>query len=309
MIAGTVSMKRMAAAALAMLAAMALPSPAAAQSPAQARAQSCDRACLGGLVTQYVDALVARDASALPLADEVRFTENGLEREFGTGAWEAQLTRGTFRHDYLDTAKQVAAAHVELREGGTPVLYSLALHVEGGKIAGVESIVHRVTPDAVFQPKVLGEPVRGMDDPVPAGQRMSRTDMVAMALRYTEGLRIGSFRDANVPFGPDTYRVENGVITAGEGCGREPCGMYAGRIMVHPGIIPSVVAVDEENGTVLLWMNFGYTGSYGENRVLVTFEAFKIWGGAIHSISAFFDFLPIGTSRFWDSSDPVPKVY
>lgn len=301
MIAATVSMKRMLAAALAMLAAMALPSPAA--------AQQCDRACLGDLVTQYVDALVARDTSALPLADEVRFTENGIARELGTGTWEAQLTKGTFRHDYLDTAKQIAAAHVELREGDIPVLYSLALFVEDGLIAGVESIVHRVTPDSVFQPKVLGEKVRGMDDPVPAGQRMSRADMVAIALRYAEGLRIGNFTDANVPFAPETYRVENGVITAGEGCGREPCGMYDGRIMVHPGIIPSVVAVDEENGTVLLWMNFGYTGSYGENRVLVTFEAFKIWGGAIHSISAFFDFLPIGTSRFWDSSDPVPKVY
>lgn len=276
-------------------------------SPAQAT--ECDRACLGGLVTQYVDALVAHDPTALPLATNVRFTENGNRQELGSGAWETVTAKGTFRHDYLDTAKQVAAAHVELREGNVPVLYSLALHVEDGKIAGIESIVHRVTPDAVFQPKVLGEPVRGMDDPVPAGQRMSRADMVAMALRYAEGLRIGSFADADVPFAPETYRVENGVITAGEGCGRPPCGMHEGRIMVHPGIIPSVVAVDEENGTVLLWMNFGYTGSYGENRVLVTFEAFKVFGGAIQTINAFFDFLPIGTSRFWPSSDPVPKVY
>ena len=303
MLAITGSMKRMLAGLLALLAAIAAPA------AAQSQATQCDRACLGDLVTQYVDALVARDSSALPLAGEVRFTENGIAREFGTGAWETELTKGTFRHDYLDTARQIAAAHVELREGDIPVLYSLALHVEGGRIAGVESIVHRVTPDSVFQPKVLGEPVRGMDDPVPAGQRMSRADMVAIALRYAEGLRIGNFTDANVPFAPETYRVENGVITAGEGCGRAPCGMYEGRIMVHPGLIPSVVAVDEENGTVLLWMNFGDTGSYGENRVLVTFEAFKVWGGAIHSISAFFDFLPIGTSRFWDSSDPVPKVY
>lgn len=277
--------------------------------PGAAWAAECDRACLGDLVTQYIDALVARDPSALPLAGDVRFTENGTTQELGKGAWATVTGKGSFRHDYLDTAKQVAAAHVELREGDNPVLYSLALHVEDGKIAGIESIVHRVTPDAVFQPKVLGEPVRGMGDPVPAGTRMSRQDMVEMALRYTEGLRIGNFADANVPFAPETYRVENGVITAGEGCGREPCGMYEGRIMVHPGIIPSVVAVDEENGTVLLWMNFGYTGSYGENRVLVTFEAFKVWGGAIHAISAFFDFLPIGTSRFWDSSDPVPKMY
>lgn len=274
-----------------------------------ALAEECDRACLGGLVTQYVDALVARDPSALPLAEKVRFTENGSTQELGKGAWETITSKATFRHDYLDTAKQVAAAHVELREGDNPVLYSLALHVEDGKIAGIESLVHRLTPDSPFQPKVLGESVRGLDTPIPDGQRMSRKDMVAMALRYAEGLRIGNFIDANVPFAPETYRVENGVITAGEGCGWAPCGMYQGRVMVHPGLIPSVVAVDEENGTVLLWMNFGYTGSYGEDRVLVTFEAFKIWGGAIHAVNAFFDFLPIGTPRFWPSADPIAPLY
>ena len=31
-------------------------------------AQNCDRACLSGLVTQYMDALVARDVAKLPLA-------------------------------------------------------------------------------------------------------------------------------------------------------------------------------------------------------------------------------------------------
>ncbi len=56
-------------------------------------------------------------------------------------------------------------------------------------------------------------------------------------------------------------------------------------------------------------MNFGYTGSYGPDRVLVTMEAFKIWGGEIHAINAFFDFLPIGTSRMWTSEALVPQVY
>ncbi len=66
--------------------------------------------------------------------------------------------------------------------------------------------------------------------------------------------------------------------------------------------------MDEENGVVLLWMNFGHTGSsYGEGNSLVTFEAFKVWGGQIHAINAFFKGLPISTARFWPSSDPVPK--
>jgi hypothetical protein len=102
------------------------------------------------------------------------------------------------------------------------------------------------------------------------------------------------------------YRVENGVVTAGPGCGRGDCDMYAQNIMLHPSIVASVAAVDEEAGTVLLWMNFGYTDSYGPGNSLVTFEAFKVWGGQIHSILAFFPTLPLATARFWPTLDPLP---
>ncbi|HSG32974.1 MAG TPA: hypothetical protein VLA37_00450 [Sphingomonadaceae bacterium] len=274
-----------------------------------AAAEDCDRACLGDLVTQYVDAVLAHDPSSLPLAEGAEYTEGGRAVEFGKGAWESITGKGTFRHDYLDTRKQVAASHIHFLEGEIPVLVSVALHVEDGKIADIETIVARVTPDSPFQPAVLHEPVRGMDRPLAEGERMSREDMVAIALRYAEGLRIGNFEDVGVPFAPEVYRVENGVITAGQGCFGSVCGLYEQRIMVHPGLIPSVVAVDEENGTVVLWMNFGFTDSYGPGRALVTFEAFKIWGGSIHAINAFFDFLPIGRSRGWPSEDPVPRLY
>jgi hypothetical protein len=77
---------------------------------------------------------------------------------------------------------------------------------------------------------------------------------------------------------------------------------------VRPGIIARVAAVDEENGTVLLWMNFGHTGNaYGVGNAFVTFEAFKVWAKEIHSINAFFKGLPISTARFWPSADPVPR--
>ena len=273
------------------------------------QAKDCDRACLGGLVTQYLDALVAHDPSKLPLTPEARFTENGAPQDLGKGLWQTVTGKAAFRQDYLDTTAQVAAAHVELREGAIPVLYSLALHVTDGKIAGIETIVQRVTPDSRFQPTELGGPIRGMNDPVPAGRRQSRAAMIAAALKYPEGLRVGNFSDAGTPFAPTAYHVENGVVTAGAGCGRPDCSLYAQRLLLHPGVIPSVVAVDEENATVLLWMNFGDTGSYGENRALVTFEGFKVWGGEIHAINAFFAFLPANTSRFWNSSDRVPARF
>jgi len=271
-------------------------------------AESCDRACLTGLLTQYVDALVARDYSKLPLAENARLVEDSKAIKPGDGLWKTVTGKATFRHDYLDVRKQTAATHVVLLEGQNQALVSLLLHVKERRIEGVETLVQRITPESRFQPTELGKPVRGMNDPVPAGKKQSREAMVRTALTYTEGLRVGSFIDGGTPFAAETYRVENGVITAGGGCGRGDCGMYAQNLMVHPSIIASVAAVDEENGVVVLWMNFGHTGSsYGEGNSLVTFEAFKVWGGQIHSINAFFKGLPVGTGRFWPSSDPVPK--
>jgi len=268
---------------------------------------TCDRTCLGGLITQYVDAVVAHDPSRLPLAPGARITEDSRSVKLGEGLWQSATGKGTFRQDYLDVRRQVAASHVVIQEGENLVLYSVLLHVKDSKIAGIETLVQRVAPGARMKPTELGKPIRGMNDPIPAGKKQSRESMIKTALTYTEGLRVGSFVDGGTPFAPETYRVENGAILAGDGCGREDCGMYSQNLMVHPSIIGNVAAVDEESGIVLLWMNFGYTNSYGEGSSLVTFEAFKVWGGQIHSINAFFRTMPVGTGRFWPSSDPVPK--
>lgn len=278
-------------------------------SATSAAAEKCDRACMTGLLTQYVDALVAKDPSKLPLAEKTKITEDGKAIKLGDGIWKSVTSKGNFRHDYLDVKKQVAAAHVVVMEGQTNALCSILLHIEDRKIAGIETLIQRVGGgETRFKPTELDKPVKGMNDPIPSGKKQSRESMIKTALTYTEGLRVGSFIDGGTPFASETYRVENGVITAGGNCGRGDCGMYAQNIMVHPSILASVAAVDEENGVVVLWMNFGHTGSsYGEGNSLVTYEAFKVWGGQIHAINAFFKGMPIGTARFWPSSDPVSR--
>jgi len=275
-------------------------------SPPVVRAQTCDRACLTGMMTQFISALVAHDSSKLALSDNLRYTEDSRNARLGEGVWKSVTAAGGFRQDYIDTRKQVAAAHVLLREGETQVLYSVLLHVAAMKIAGIETLAQRVAAGGRFQPTELGAPIRGMNNPVPAGMRNSREEMIKIALTYPEGLRIGNFTDGGTPFADESYRVENGVITADQSDPRRR--MYDQNIIVHPGIIASVAAVDEENGTVLLWMNFGHTGdSYGVGNALVTFEAFKVWGGKIRSVNAFFKGLPISTARFWPSADPVRR--
>ena len=122
---------------------------------------ACDRACLGGLLTRYVDALVARDPAGLPLAENVRVTEDSRSIKLGEGLWKSVTGKATFRQDYLDVRKQVAAAHVVLPEGANQALYSVLLHVRDGRIGGIETLVQRITPESRFQPTELGKPIRG----------------------------------------------------------------------------------------------------------------------------------------------------
>ena len=267
-----------------------------------AQAAECDRDCLRGMITRYVEAIVAHAPQSLPLAENVRFTEDSRELKLGDGAWKTVTRAGSFRQDYLDVRRGIAASHVELYEEAGQLQYSVVLRIVDQKITGVETLLNRITPTSKFQPDSLGKPLRKMNDPVPRDKRMQRADLIRVALTYTEGLRIGNFADAT-PFAKDAYRVENGVFIAGEGCPRANCaGLYTQRVILHPNVIASVAAVDEEAGIVLLWMNFGYTNSYGANNALVTFEAFKIWGGEIQAVNAFFRILPLETPRFWPSA-------
>jgi hypothetical protein len=267
-----------------------------------AQAAECDRECLRGMIAKYVEAIVARTPQSLPLAENVRFTEDSRELKLGDGAWKTVTRAGSFRQDYLDVRRGIAASHVELYEETGQLQYSVVLRIADQKITGIETLLNRITPTSKFQPDSLGKPLRKMNDPVPRDKRMQRADLIRVALTYTEGLRIGNFADAT-PFAKDAYRVENGVFIAGEGCPRANCaGLYTQRVILHPNVIASVAAVDEEAGIVLLWMNFGYTNSYGANNALVTFEAFKIWGGEIQAVNAFFRILPLETPRFWPSA-------
>lgn len=271
-----------------------------------AQAAQCDRACLSGLLTQYVDAVVAHDPSKLPLAGgTVRFTEDSREIALGEGVWKTVTGKAGFRQDYLDVRRQIAAMHVQLTEPNAQVLYSVVLRVDDRRIAGIETLVQKIAPEARFQPDgSLARGMPGLNDPVPAGKAMSREAMIDTALTYTEGLRIGNFTTGGTPFARNAYRVENGMFIAGVGCPRAECpGLYTQKIIVHPDVTASVAAVDEENGLVLLWMNFGDTNSYGPGNALITFEAFKIWGGQIQVVNAFFRTQAKDTKRNWPSVD------
>jgi hypothetical protein len=267
-----------------------------------AAAATCDRECLRGFITQYLDALVAHNPTALPAGAKVRFTEDSVEMHLGGGLWKDASRIREYRQDILDVRQGVAASQVIVEEAGSPVLLVLRLKVADKKITEIESMVTRTQKEgALFKPDALQTADKNMAFVPDKSQLASREAAIRIAKFYPAGLKIGSFVTVDAPFAPDAYRVENGVTTAGPGCSRPGCeNIKTQKIMEHPFITNRVAAVDEELGIVLLRMNFGQTSSYGQGNALIVWEAFKIYVGQIHAVEAFMKIMPASTPSGWE---------
>jgi len=268
----------------------------------QLSAAECDRACLSGFVTQYLDALVARNPSALPLSDKVRFTEDSVERHLGDGLWKTASRLRAYRQDVLDVRQGVAASQTIVEESGSPALLMLRLKIANHKITEIETMVtHNQKEGGLFKPDDLDKADPNMLTAPAKAQLASREEAIRIAEFYPAGLKIGSFVTVDAPFAPDAYRIENGVHTAGPGCSRPGCeNIKTQKIMEHPLITTRVVAVDEQLGIVLLRMNFGQTNAYGQGNALIVWEAFKVYGGQIHAVEAFMKIMPAAMGSGWD---------
>jgi hypothetical protein len=272
---------------------------------ARAQGAKCDRACLTGIMTRYLDAMVAHDPSAIPVAPTVKFTEDSKVIKLGEGIWKTVGSLRPYRLDFIDVPQGVAAVHTVLEENGMPILFTARLKVVDRRITEIESIVVKTREEgALFAPESLKEPTATMRYMPTAAERMPRAQMVEIAGRYPGGLKIGSFEKSDVPFAPNAYRFENGVRMAGPGCTFQPpsCeNMRTQRIPTLSGLTQRLVAVDEEMGVVLFWMNFGPGSLPGPGgRALVTFEAFKVYGGQMHAAEAIFEGEPSGSPSGWE---------
>jgi hypothetical protein len=304
----------------------------------EASAADCDRACLKNMMTTYLNALVARDPSKAPLAANVRFTEDSKDLKVGEGFWKTATKLGDYRQDFIDVKEQVVATHVIVEESGRPAKYTVRLKVADGKITEIETLVVASGTQVAGGANLVVRP--DMDVEPPAAQKNKREELIRVADFYPKGLTIGGFDKVDAPFAKDAFRIENGMVMAGPGCGGArgggrgggPAGAPRGAvpanatganagpapvnarapqdvagctnmktqgIIAHPDLTKSVVAVDEEQGIVLLWMNFGDTGTYGAGNALVIFEAFKVYGGEMHAVQAFMKVLPKHTQRGW----------
>ncbi len=286
-------------------------------------ASSCNRACLEGFVNQYLDAMIARNPYNLPLAPKVKFTENEQVIPLGEGFWGTASGLGTYKLYVADPQAGQAGFLGTMRENGAPVAFALRLKIDHRLIREVETIVVR-DPGAAKAIEAIGQPDPLFLTALPASERRSRDELIAIANKYSDGVERS---DGNlVPFDPNCNRIQNGVQTtnnpdlkldpkdtwtfASLGCKDQLNTRFFS--FVHKIYPRRFMVIDEERGLVLGWLLFHIPGTvtsvdipghgsvsiplpYQAPTTLDVAELYKIKNGKILKVEALQTNVPYGT--------------
>jgi hypothetical protein len=181
---------------------------------------NCDRACLEGVVNQYLAAVVAHDPRRLPLSDEVMYTENDQIIKVGDGFWKTAAGLGNYKHIYADPEFGQVAVMTTMQEAGSPLLLSVRLRIELGRITEIESVYFRTGgggPNNIAGMDQAGKVEEMWLKSIPPAQRASRQQMISIADGYFTGLQKNDGKGiqgtGTYPFTNDCHRIENGSPT------------------------------------------------------------------------------------------------
>jgi hypothetical protein len=217
---------------------------------------------------------------------------------------------------------------------GTPALVALRLKVAGNEITEIEQFIAR-NVDAAQRVEALGKPNPAFTQAVPAGERMSRADLVATANKYFTGMQQNDGK-GDYPFAANCNRIENGMQTtnrptpAGEtrpdpATASNYSAQWSCREQFESGLLHFVtrirdrryVAVDQERGLVFAYVFFDHAA--GDTRSFTApsgrqvtagpaqpwtwyiAEVFKIERGELGQIEATLERAPYGMTSGWSS--------
>ena len=238
----------------------------------------CTRELLDGLLDDYFAALAAGDPSSLPLAPQVKFTENAEVTPIGATAFWMNAGDTKYSQRALDTAQCSVAAQAVIPEGGVDLPVGIRLKAERGEITEIETIVVRPgdytasfavesNPTAIIT--IAGE--IGWHDPVPEGQRATREELIGWVDKYFRAFPAGV-----CDVTPACRRLENGggnfSCSTGASCTSTPGG---------DAFVPRVILADEERGIAAGFTIFDFqtTGHLDMHMI-------KMSGGQVHAVQA-----------------------
>jgi hypothetical protein len=303
---------------------------------AEAAGAACDRACLDGMMDRYLAALIKHDPAQLPLARNVRFTENGVALRLGDGLWGTASALGKFKQFFEDVSQGQVGYFGTIRENGRPVILSARLRLARNgardEVSEIETLVVRAdNTDTENGPELLD--AMGGASPLYAqslapGERRSRAQLIAIANSYFDGLTGGTAQ--HTPFSSQCNRWNNGELTtnaphAGKILGMSCAEQFDSRFLVFvTRIRRRVPLVDVERGVVLASGFFDHAGrmrsvklrdgttmevpvTHQHPKTLALMEAFKIVDGKIRRIDAVEGFVTYGLCSGWDGDHcPTP---
>ena len=279
---------------------------------AQTVQSGCAREVLKGFIDKYFAALEAHDPSGLPLASNVKYTENGVELTVGKGFWQT-AGKPLLKRSLIDTGKCGTHTNAVIEEKfnskivgpsmgaaipgmkpkplpaeGTPrpILFGVRLKVENEKISEIETIIARENEFAFNADGALATKDQDWQSILPPEQRSSRLAMMAAADDYFD--MFAAEPRVQTPFASPCDRWENGTQTTAGGmftlAGEDgkKTEMLAhnctpkGLVISNHG--PRRFLVDEEAGVVVAFVHF--------MSALPDFHVFKMRNGKVELINA-----------------------
>lgn len=238
----------------------------------------CTRELLQSAVDAYFTALAAHDPSTLPLATNVKFTENGKVMAIGQdGLWK---TAGAlkYEHSLLDTAICNAASEAVVPDGTMDIPFALRIALAGGQITEVETIAVRPgdyvvsgSPFASDTGAIISSAAAiGWEDPVPEAQRATREELTGWMDKYFEYFPNGVCNTDS-----SCKRLENGggsfSCSAGASCS-------SGSPPAKPQAVSHILLGDVETG-----IGAGFDLFTGAD---VDMHMFKMKGGKVYAVHA-----------------------
>ncbi len=244
----------------------------------------CTRENLKNLANRYFEAIAAHDSSMMPIAENVKFTENGHEIAVGDGFWKSAgkvlLTRHLIDTFKCGTHTQAVVEENDAEGKPRPILFGLRLQYKDREITEIETIIAREKEFAFTPQGVLATKDEDWETVLPPEERSSRLAMVAAADDYFE--MFSEEPHVSTPFAEICDRWENGAQTTvkndqfpfPEG-GREHNCSPKGLVIDHPP--RRVPLVDVEAGIVVAYVHFAG---------LPDFHMFKMRNGKVDLIQA-----------------------
>jgi len=234
---------------------------------------TCTRKCLTDLMDNYLAALPKRNASAVPLAADVKIVENGETINANGGLWQTATGGPTeFKIYSADPVRGEVGFLGVIGVNNRPTIAAVRLKIDDGKIDGkITEIDHIVVHGDQPLNANMSKPRAAFLERLPKLQRINRDKMVEIADLYYESILRN---DGNVaPFADTCQRRENGGITAGNPSPdpgsdfavfeRMKCGeQLTTNVMSYIKDISDrrIFAVDEELGLVMAFSVFRHDG-------------------------------------------------